>query len=246
MHPSTGEALGWWAGRRERRHRRSGERLADHAQHLCDERLRYGALLTRQGQRKGQPWVLAFGATRAWVLLGGRNHPDRAEEVIAELPRARVSIGEAAGKERVLGFVPVRLVELGLPNGDRELMRPDTLSLQAMHVLNTLPTEPAYLVDDGGLERVEPDGRGFRVAWETLRQVTLVRPTAESWEAVQFTGQDAELVVPFEAMREAIWERVRKLPGTNAAIVDAAAWRTGGGDGQVWWRGMDTDPDSVP
>lgn len=261
VHPSTREALGWWAARKERGHRRNGARIVEHAQHLCDERLLHGALLTRQGQRIGQPWgghqghagvaaglpswtILAIGPTRVWALLGGTKHPDRAEVVIAEWPRARVTLRDADGMERVLGAIPVRLVELGLPNGDRARMRPYTLSLEAALALSTPAPEAAYVVDDDGLERIEPDGRSHRVTWEALRQVTLVRPTAQSWEAVQFAGDDGELVVPFDAVREVIWERVRQLPGTNAALVDAAIVSTGVTDRQVWWHGMDTDSDS--
>ncbi len=225
----------------ERGHRRNGARIVEHAQHLCDERLVHGALLTRQGQRT----ILAVGPTRVWALLGDTKHRDRAEEVIAEWPRARVGLREADGKERVLGFIPVRLVELGLPDGKRAWMRPHTLSLETAHALGNPPTEAAYVVDDGGLERVEPDGRSHRVAWETLRHVTLLRPTAQSWEAVQFAGDDGELVVPFGVVREAIWDRVRQLPGTNPALVDAAILSTGVTDRQVWWQGMDTDSDFI-
>jgi hypothetical protein len=263
VHPGTGEVLGWWAARKERGHRRNGARIVEHAQRFCDEPLQHGALLTRQGQRTGQPWgshpgdavsaaglpswtILAIGPTLIWAMVGGRAHPDRAEEVLAVWPRARVSLGEAEGKERVLGVIPVRLVELGLPNGDRAWMRPYTLSLEAAHALGTEPTAPAYLVDDGGLERVEPDGRGFRLTWDSLRQVTLVRPSAQGWEAVHFVGDDGELVVPFGAVREAMWDRVRRLPGTNAALVESAVLSTGSTDRQLWWQGMDTDPDFIP
>jgi hypothetical protein len=242
VHPGTGETLGWWAARMERGHRRNGARIVEHAQRLCDERLVHGALLSQQGKRT----ILAVGPTRVWALLGDTKHPDRAEEVVAEWPRARVSLREADGKERVLGFIPVRLVELGLPDGNRTRMRPHTLSLETAYTLGNPPTEAAYVVDDDGLERVEPDGRSHRVAWETLRHVTLVRPTAQGWEAVRFAGDDGELVVPFDAVREVIWDRVRQLPGTNTALVDAAILSTGVTDRQVWWHGMDTDSDVIP
>ena len=65
------------------------------------------------------------------------------------------------------------------------------------------------------------------------------------WEAVRFTGADVELVVPFEAMREAIWARVRDLPGNNAALMDAAVASSSPVDRQVWWQGMDTDPEFI-
>ncbi len=239
VHPGTGETLGWWAARKERGHRRNCARIVEHAQHLCDERLVHGALLTRQGQRT----ILAVGPTRVWALLGGTTRPDRAEEVIDEWPRARVTLREAEGNERVLRVIPVRLVELGLPNGDRPWMRPYTLSLETAHALGNPPTETAYVVDEGGLERVEPDGRSHRVAWESLSQVMLLRPTAQGWEAVLFAGDDGELVVPYDAMREAIWERVRQLPGADADLVEAATLSTGSTGRRLWWRGTDTDPD---
>jgi len=256
LDPRTGETLRGLAARKERGHRRNGARITKHAQHLCDEPLQHGALLTPQGPRTGQPWrghpgaaglpsrtILVVGPTRVWVLVGGRTHVDRAEDVVEEWPRARVGLREAAGKEKALGFVPVRLVELTLPGGERAWMRPHTLSLEAEAAFASPPTETAFLADDDGLERVEPHGAGTRLTWDSLRQVTLVRAPSQGWDTVLFTGVHGDLRVPFGAMREAIWERVRRLPGSNAAVVDSAIASAGPHDRLVWWQGMDTEPD---
>ncbi len=237
LDPRTGETLRGLAARKERGQRRNGARIVTHAQHLCDEPLQHGALLTRRGDidSAGLPsrTILAIGPTRVWALVGGRTHPDRAEEVVDEWPRARVTLSEGTGKERILG----------LPDGERVRMRPSTLSLEAEAALGTPPTDPAYLADDDGLERVEPHGGGTRLSWDSLHQVTLVRATSQGWETVLFTGMDGDLRVPFDAMREAIWERVRRLPGANSAVVDSAIASAGPRDRLVWWQGMDTDPD---
>jgi hypothetical protein len=201
---------------RERRRRRKSARIVRDAQHLCDEPLLDGALLvpTRAS--------LVIGATRVWVLGG---------PVLEEWPRARVSVTAEGGRER----------SVRLPDGRQERLRAAPLSLEA--ALAAPPSEAAYLADDGGIERVEPDGRGTRVTWESLRQVTLVRPTSDGWETVLFTGVHGDLRVPFGAMREALWERVRRLPGADAALVEAAISSAGPRDKLVWWQGMDTDPD---
>ena len=65
------------------------------------------------------------------------------------------------------------------------------------------------------------------------------------WETVLVTGVHGDLQVPFGARREAIWERVRRLPGADAAVVDAAIASAGPRDRLVWWQGMDTGPDFV-
>jgi hypothetical protein len=237
LDPRTGETLRGLAARKERGHRRNGARIVQHAQHLCDEPLQHGALLTRRGDADsaGLPsrTILAIGPTRVWALVGGRTHADRAEEVVEEWPRARVALTEGTGKERILG----------MPDGRRARMRPDTLSMEAEAALGTPPTETAYLVDANGLERVEPDGRGTLLSWESLRQVTLVRAASQGWETVLFTGVHGDLRVPFGAMREAIWERVRRLPGADAAVVDSAIASAGPRDRLVWWQGMETGPD---
>ena len=238
LDPRTGETLRGLAARKERGHRRNGARIVTHAQHLCDEPLQYGALLTiRDAESAGLPsrTILAIGPTRVWALLGGRTHPDRAEEVVEEWPRARVTLTEGTRKERVLG----------LPDGERAQVRPHTLSLEAEAALGTPPTGTAFLADDDGLERVEPHGGGTRISWESLRQVTLVRAPSQSWETVLFTGVHGDLRVPFDAMREAIWERVGRLPGANAAVVDSAIASAGPHDRLVWWQGMGTTPGSV-
>ena len=54
---------------------------------------------------------------------------------------------------------------------------------------------------------------------------------------------DGDLRVPFDAMREAIWDRVRRLPGANSAVVDSAIASAGPRDRLVWWQGLDADPD---
>jgi YD repeat-containing protein len=238
LDPRTGETLRGLAARRERSQRRSDGRIVKHAQHLCDEPLLHGVLLARQGEAgsaAGLPGqtILAIGPTRIWALVGGGRHPDRAEEVVEEWPRARVTLGE----------VRRRSVELRLPGGERTRMRPSVLSLEAQAVLAMPPSEPAYLADTDGLERVEPDGRATWVTWDALRQVTLVRATSQGWGTVLFTGVHGDLRVPFDAMREAIWERVRRLPGANAPLVDSAIASAGPRDRLVWWQGMDTDPD---
>jgi hypothetical protein len=189
-------------------------RIVRDAQHLCDEPLLDGALLASTHT------MLVVGPTRVWVLAGS---------MLEEWPRARVMLAEG-GREQVV-----------LPDGRRERVRAAPRSLEA--ALATPPSEPAYLADDDGIERVEPDGRGTRVTWESLRQVTLVRPTSEGWETVLFTGVHGDLRVPFGAMREALWDRVRRLPGADAAQVDAAISSNATRDRLVWWQGMDTDPD---
>lgn len=209
------------AGLRERRRRRRGARVVRDVQHLCDEPLLDGALLAATRTR------LAVGPTRVWVLAGAQTR------VLEEWPRARVAVAREGGRELILQ----------LPDGRREGVRSPSLSLEA--TLATPPSEPAYLADDDGIERVEPDGRGTRVRWEALRQVTLVRPTGEGWETVLFTGVHGDLRVPFGAMREALWERVRRLPGADAALIEAAISSAGPRDRLVWWQGMDTDPDSA-
>jgi hypothetical protein len=220
---------------RERRRRRRSARIVRDAQHLCDEPLLHGALLTQRGDAAStglpQRTILVIGPTRVWALVGHRAHPGRAEEVLEEWPRARVTLTVGRGKERILG----------LPDGGR--VQAATLSLEAEAALATPPAESAYLADDDGIERVQPDGRGTRVTWESLRQVTLVRPTPAGWETVLFTGLHGDLRVPFGAMREALWERVRRLPGADAALVETAIASAGPRDRLVWWQGMDTDPD---
>ena len=200
---------------RERLRRRTSERIVRDAQHLCDEPLLDGARL------ESTRTTLVVGPTRVWVLTG---------TVLEEWPRARVTMG-VEGRERFLR----------LPDGRRERVRAAPRSLEA--TLATPPSEPAYLADDDGIERVEPDGRGTRVTWESLRQVTLVRPTSQGWETVLFTGVHGDLRVPFPAMREALWDRVRRLPGADASFVDAAISSSATRDRLVWWQGMDTDPD---
>jgi hypothetical protein len=191
-------------------------RIVRDAQHLCDEPLLDGALLAPT------PVMLVVGPTRVWVLAGS---------VLEEWPRARVTLAAEGGREQVVV----------LPDGRRERVRAAPRSLET--TLATPPSEPAYLADDDGIERVEPDGRGTRVTWESLRQVTLVRPTSERWETVLFTGVHGDLRVPFGAMREALWDRVRRLPGADDAQVDAAVSSNATRDRLVWWQGMDTDPD---
>jgi hypothetical protein len=199
---------------RERRRQRKSARIVRDAQHLCDEPLLDGALLvpTRAS--------LVIGPTRVWVL----------GTVLEEWPRARVALTGEGGRER----------SVQLPDGRQERLHAAPLSLES--VLDTPPSEPAYLADDGGIERVEPDGRGTRVTWEALRQVTLVRPTSDGWETVLFTGVHGDLRVPFNAMRDALWERVRRLPGADATLVEAAISSAGPRDKLVWWQGMDTGP----
>jgi hypothetical protein len=206
---------------RERRRRRKGARIVRAAQHLCDEPLLDGALLAPTRT------MLVVGPTRVWVLDGARTR------VLEEWPRARVTLRVEGGRERILQ----------LPDGRRERVRSPSLSLEA--TLATPPSGPAYLADDDGIERVEPDGRGTRVTWESLRQVTLLRPRSDGWEAVLFTGVSGDLRVPFGTMREAIWDRVRRLPGADAALVDTAISSAGPRDRLVWWQGMDTDPDII-
>jgi hypothetical protein len=191
-------------------------RIVRDAQHLCDEPLLDGALLVPTHT------TLVVGPTRVWVLAG---------TALEEWPRARVTLAVDAGRGQVVR----------LPDGRRERVRVAPRSLET--TLATPPSAPAYLADDDGIERVEPDGRGTRVTWASLRQVTLVRPTSEGWETVLFTGVHGDLRVPFDAMREALWDRVRRLPGADAAHVDAAISSTARRDRLVWWQGMDTDPD---
>jgi hypothetical protein len=232
LDPRTGETLRGLAARKERGHRRDDARIVRQAQHLCDEPLQHGALLTSKGlagSAAGLPtWtILTLGPTRVWALVGGRTHPDRAEDVVKEWPRARFGLREVAR----------RLVELALPGGEVALMRPETLSLEAGAAFGTPPADTAYLADDDGLERVEPHGGGTRVTWESLRQVTLVHATSQGWKAVLFTGVDGDLRVPYGAMRDAIWQRVRQLPGADAAVVDSAIASAGPRDRLVWWQG---------
>ncbi len=232
LDPRTGETLRGLAARKERGHRRDDARIVQHAQHLCDEPLQHGALLTSKGlagSAAGLPtWtILALGPTRVWALVGGRTHPDQAEDVVEEWPRARVGLRKVAR----------RLVELALPGGELAVMRPETLSLEAEAAFGTPPVDTAFLADDDGLERVEPHGGGTGVTWESLRQVTLVHATSQGWKAVLFTGVDGDLRVPYGAMREAIWQRVRQLPGANAAVVDSAIASAGPRDRLVWWQG---------
>jgi len=250
LDPRTGETLRGLAARKERGHRRNGARIVTHAQHLCDEPLQHGALLAREGLAGSSAdlpsrTIVVVGPTRVWALVGGHSHADRAEDVVEEWPRARVGLRDATGKKKMLGLIPVRLVELALPGGELAWMRPQILSLEVEAALGSPPTETAFLADDDGLERVEPDGAGARVRWESLRQVTLVHATSQGWKAVLFTGVDGDLRVPFGAMRDAIWERLRRLPGADAAVVDSAIASAGPRDRLVWWQGMDTDSGSV-
>ena len=188
-------------------------------------RLLDGALLTRP-----------VGAASA--KSGDRPHPGlgaghpAAEEVLEEWPRARDHDDAWKGG----GAIPAAAGRpAGTGAGGPALARD-----RAGHATFA---EPAYLADDDGIERVEPDGRGTRVTWESLRQVTLVRPTSEGWETVLFTGVHGDLRVPFGAMREALWDRVRRLPGADAVQIEAAIASAGPHDRLVWWQGMDTDPD---
>ena len=108
LDPRTGETLRGLAARKERGQRRDDARIVQHAQHLCDEPLQHGALLTGKGlagSAAGLPtWtILALGPTRVWALVGGRTHPDRAEDVVEEWPRARVGlrkVARSAGRAR--------------------------------------------------------------------------------------------------------------------------------------------------
>ena len=155
--------------------------------------------------------------------------------MVDEWPRARVTLAEGTRKARILG----------LPDGERVRMRPAHPLTRSRGSARHAAAEPAFLADDDGLERVEPHGGGTRLTWDSLRQVTLVRATSQDWETVLFTGVDGDLQVPFDAMHEAIWERVRRLPGANAAVVDSAIASAVPRDRLVWWQGMDTGPDFV-
>jgi hypothetical protein len=86
---------------------------------------------------------------------------------------------------------------------------------------------------------VEPDGRGTRVTWADLRQVTLVRAASQGWESVLFTGVNGDLRVPFGAMRDALWARVGALPGADDALLRSAIASGGPRDRLVWWQGID-------